>query len=87
MGIFKRQKNSAEGRGEAAWTFALWLTRMRMELHLRQLPPYSSAAAAGISPGFSGRQPETIFTIKAKILQKFILPVLLTCQIFRLIYS
>lgn len=40
------QRNSDEGRGEVAQAFTLWLTRMRMELHLQQLPSYGSAAAA-----------------------------------------
>jgi len=31
---------------EAAQAFTLWLTRMRTEFHLQQLPSYGSAAAA-----------------------------------------
>lgn len=50
VGIFKMQRNSAEGRGEVAQAFPLWLTWMRMELHLQQLPSYGSAAAAS-APG------------------------------------
>lgn len=46
--IFKIQRNSAEGRGEVAQAFTLWLTRMRMELHLQQLPSYGSAAVASV---------------------------------------
>lgn len=46
VGIFKMQRNSDEGRGEVAQAFTLWVTRMRMELHLQQLPSYGSAAAA-----------------------------------------
>lgn len=37
VGTFKMQRNSAEGRGELAQKFILWLTRMRMEFHLQQL--------------------------------------------------
>lgn len=50
VGIFKMQRNSAEGRGEVAQEFILQLTRMWMELHLQQLPSYGSAAAAS-APG------------------------------------
>lgn len=76
VGIFKRQRNSAEGSGEAAQAFTLWLTRMRMELHLQQLPSYGSAAAASAQGLVTNTQLETRFTIKVQILQKFILPVL-----------